>query len=255
VKKIIFITFLSVILTSVFLTISRGAGQPVQIDVNFPGATQASSTPGGMINNFYNFALMAGGILAFGVIVYGGIRYTMAGGNPSSAEEGKKWIQQAFWGLLLLFGAYIVLNTINPNLTSLSLPSLQAPEIAAPSGAGGGCPNCASLSAVGISCKDSQSCTAAVQEVAVLQCIIQKSAVAITVTEAFPPTVNHISQCHNNGCCVDVKITSFNNCSQVQAVVDAAQSCGAQKVANEYSNCGGATYDTTTGNNIHIQGC
>jgi len=100
-----------------------------QIDTNFPGATQASSTPGGMINNFYNFALMAGGILAFGVIVYGGIRYTMAGGNPSSAEEGKKWIQQAFWGLLLLFGAYIVLNTINPNLTSLSLPSLTPPAI------------------------------------------------------------------------------------------------------------------------------
>ncbi|RJQ28727.1 hypothetical protein C4571_03075, partial [Candidatus Parcubacteria bacterium] len=37
----------------------------------------ASDTPAGIIVNFYQFALMIGGVLAFGAIVYGGIKYVV----------------------------------------------------------------------------------------------------------------------------------------------------------------------------------
>ncbi len=96
-----------------------------------PSSPTPSADPLGIINNLYQFTLLIGGLLAFGAIVYGGIKYILAAGNPSGQTEGREWIKSALLGLLLLMGAYLVLNTISPNLTRLSLPALEkikAPE-------------------------------------------------------------------------------------------------------------------------------
>ena len=87
-------------------------------------ATEATSqaSPSGIIKDVYQFSLMIGGLLAFGAIVFGAIKYTLAAGNPSGQHEGKEWITQALLGLLLLVGATLVLNTINPKLALLELP-------------------------------------------------------------------------------------------------------------------------------------
>jgi hypothetical protein len=94
-------------------------------NVNIPPNQSQQANPVGMINQFYQFALLISGVLAFGAIVYGGIKYILAAGNPSGQTEGREWIKSALLGLLLLLGAYLVLNTINPNLTKLSLPELE----------------------------------------------------------------------------------------------------------------------------------
>ena len=96
----------------------------VDISTNIPGATSAASSPGAFVANFYTFALSLGGILAFGAIVYGGFKYAISAGNPSKQSDAKSWITDALWGLLLLFSAYLVLHTINPNLVNLNLPTL-----------------------------------------------------------------------------------------------------------------------------------
>ncbi len=83
-----------------------------------------SANPAQFVNNFYQLALLIGGLLAFAVIVWGGIKYVWSAGNPSGKSEGREWITGAFWGLLLLLSAYLILNVINPNLVNLSLPSL-----------------------------------------------------------------------------------------------------------------------------------
>ncbi len=95
---------------------------------------QQPESPVSYVQSFYNFALAIGGILAFGAIVYGGVIYTFAAGNPSKQDEGKKWIWGALLGLLLLAGAYLVLYTINPKLVELSLTGLPG----LPPGGGGG---------------------------------------------------------------------------------------------------------------------
>ena len=96
----------------------------------------ASTPPGAFVRGFYQFALMIGGVLAFGAIVYGGVLYAASVGNPSKQSEGKEWIKSALLGLLLLAGAYLILYTINPNLVNLSLPTLQTVNIAAPATTG-----------------------------------------------------------------------------------------------------------------------
>ncbi len=98
------------------------------------GTITSSTPPGAYVSGFYNFALMIGGVLAFGAIVYGGILYATSAGNSSRQSEGRAWITSALLGLLLLAGAYLILYTINPNLVNLSLPTLQAINIEAPTG-------------------------------------------------------------------------------------------------------------------------
>jgi hypothetical protein len=96
----------------------------ISVSSAIPGTNATSSGPGAYIANFYQLALLAGGIIAFGAIVYGGVLYAVSAGNASKQTEGKEWITSALLGLLLLAGAWLILYTINPNLVNLSLPNL-----------------------------------------------------------------------------------------------------------------------------------
>ncbi len=95
----------------------------ITINSNLPGINSSSTFPG-VVAGFYTFALLFSGILAFGAIVFGGIKYATGRGNPTAESEGKSWITNALLGLLLLAGAYIVLQTINPQIVTLNNPVL-----------------------------------------------------------------------------------------------------------------------------------
>ena len=71
------------------------------------------------VNNFYIWAIGLGGMLALALIIYGGVLYSASGGNPGRMTEAKTWIQQALFGLALLLASYLILNFINPDLTTL----------------------------------------------------------------------------------------------------------------------------------------
>ncbi len=94
------------------------------VDVNISGNQATARDPVKFVANIYEIALMIGAFLAFAAIVFGGIKYTLAAGNPSGQTEGRDWITQAILGLLLLLSVYLILYIINPNLTVLKLPSL-----------------------------------------------------------------------------------------------------------------------------------
>jgi Type IV secretion system pilin len=99
----------------------------ISVSPAIPGITNVSQTsPGGWIAGIYKFALIVSGILAFGAIVYGGFMYATSAGNASRQAEGRSWIWSALIGLLLLAGAYIILQTINPNLTNLQIAPLSS---------------------------------------------------------------------------------------------------------------------------------
>ncbi len=128
------------------------AALAVTIYTNLPGQPSGSSGLGNFVDYLYKFAMMLAGILAFGAIVYGGIKYTLAAGNPTGQTEGKEWVKGALIGLLLLVGAYTILNIINPNLTSWNflLSGVSVSTTATTSG-------CSSTNPTG-SCPSGQSC-------------------------------------------------------------------------------------------------
>jgi len=95
------------------------------------------------VSNTYTWALGIGGMVALGIIIFGGVLYSASGGNPGRIEEAKKWIQHALFGLALLLSSYLLLNFINPDLTSLEEvfldpnPRVEGPTLERLPGAGG----------------------------------------------------------------------------------------------------------------------
>ncbi|MDP3991603.1 MAG: pilin [Candidatus Colwellbacteria bacterium] len=77
------------------------------------------------VAGFYKWALGIGGLVALGIIVFGGILYAVSAGNASKQDDAKQWVTGALIGLVLLFGSYLILNTINPDLTVLKDVTLE----------------------------------------------------------------------------------------------------------------------------------
>ena len=100
----------------------------VKINPNVPPGTSAND-PGGIVASFYQFALIFSGVLAFAVIVYAGIRYALAAGNPSGQSDAKQWIYSALIGLLLLAGGGIILNIVNDDIFKFDNGTLVVPGI------------------------------------------------------------------------------------------------------------------------------
>ncbi|MBI2623301.1 MAG: hypothetical protein HYW65_01875 [Candidatus Liptonbacteria bacterium] len=93
----------------------RTAAFASTINTNIPG-TAPTTSPAGFVANFYQFALMLGGILAFGAIVYGAILYAVSAASPELRSRGKDHIIQALMGLALLMGAVLIINYVNPDI-------------------------------------------------------------------------------------------------------------------------------------------
>jgi len=67
-------------------------------------------------------AFRISGILAFVMIVWGGIEYMISGANAKMQKSAQEKIVGAIIGLILLFAFWLILNTINPDI--LRTPSL-----------------------------------------------------------------------------------------------------------------------------------
>jgi|GEM_PF-1828818 hypothetical protein len=96
------------------------------------GASAQFTIPGGSdeinvyILKLYQFGFGIGGILAVLMIVIGGIYYSVSGAVDKKSE-GKEMITSALLGLLILFGSYLILQTVNPVLLNLQNPAV--PEV------------------------------------------------------------------------------------------------------------------------------
>ena len=75
------------------------------------------------IIRFYQFGVGIAGILAVGMIVVGAITISLSGAIDKQ-KEGKDMIKSAIWGIALLLGSYLILNTVNPELTKLKDPNI-----------------------------------------------------------------------------------------------------------------------------------
>lgn len=89
------------------------------VSISFSGSDIES-----FISNLYLFGFGIGGVLAVGVIVTGGILIATSSVVNQQAK-GRDMIMGAVLGLVLLFGSYLLLRTINPRLVELRTPGSQ----------------------------------------------------------------------------------------------------------------------------------
>lgn len=89
--------------------------------------------PAEYLTKIYTISIGVAVALAVVMIVYAGIIYITSGDNASKQKEAKSQITQAIFGLALLLASYLILRTVNPDLTNLgkwqNLPDQQVPAV------------------------------------------------------------------------------------------------------------------------------
>ncbi|MBX4188367.1 MAG: hypothetical protein KW793_04525 [Candidatus Doudnabacteria bacterium] len=83
----------------------------------------ATGDIGRCVSQIYIWSLGISGILAVVMVVLGGYMIMTARGNGAQAAKGRTFLTSALAGLVLLLGAYLILNTINSDLTNFSISS------------------------------------------------------------------------------------------------------------------------------------
>lgn len=83
--------------------------------------TQKPANLGRCVNQIYVWSLGIASLLALLMMVLGSYYYMTSQGNAEQAGKGKDMIIQSLMGIVLLFAAYLLLNTINPDLVNLKL--------------------------------------------------------------------------------------------------------------------------------------
>lgn len=107
----------------------------IQVQIPIPGITDACpddpsktcvNSLGEYIAGFYRYFAGVIGIFAAVMVMWGGIKWLTASGNQSRITDAKDTIYSALIALLITLGSYAILNTINPALVSLDLPSVNS---------------------------------------------------------------------------------------------------------------------------------
>ena len=130
-KKIVIFLIINFFLWGTFLAIKNQAQAAIS---TFPDVTPEilKQNPNYLftyIQGLYNFGLGIVGMLALVMIVFGAVQYAvMSAASPDKKRDALGRIYSALWGLLLLFGAYLILTTINPQLVTLQISGVTSTQ-------------------------------------------------------------------------------------------------------------------------------
>jgi len=130
-KKIIFcLIIIGVLLIDSFVLAKLLVEWPASPGVPPFGGTQlhSGSNLQDLIKYFYEWAISLGGLAVFIVLVFAGFQFLTSAGNPTQMTEAKGRMQSAAIGLILLLSSVLILNTINPELTSFRPLVLPEPD-------------------------------------------------------------------------------------------------------------------------------
>jgi len=84
--------------------------------------------PSGVVSTIINIFLGLAGIVAFIILLWGGLQWILAGGDKEGTEKARKKITSALIGLALVFSAYALLFLVRAffgiNLVQLNLVAI-----------------------------------------------------------------------------------------------------------------------------------
>ncbi len=104
-----------------------------KMETNWPdspaGASlDADATISELVEYFFEWGIILGVVITFGILVYASLRYVTSSGDSSKLSDAKSKISSAFLGLIILFGSWVLLSILNPELAAISnitVPSIE----------------------------------------------------------------------------------------------------------------------------------
>ena len=97
-------------------------------EVNYPSMPGFSTEGIDFFVYLYNLLVYFGCIIAVIAIIYQGVTIFLSQGNMAKISEAKDRIKSAFLGLIILFGSYLILKAINPELAKINI-NIDIPNI------------------------------------------------------------------------------------------------------------------------------
>lgn len=128
-KKFIWLLFMGVVLLLICSPEVAAAQNKYIPLTGIPGVTPGSTNLPGLLNALYILAISLGALFAVIKIAIAGVKYSTSGDNASARSSAKNDIYGALFGLAILLATYIVLNQINPSLTSLNILGNAKPAV------------------------------------------------------------------------------------------------------------------------------
>lgn len=84
----------------------------------------------GVLNQFTNIALYVIGFISVVMLIWGGLRYIISGGDSKKITDAKNTILYALIGLVVAFLAYAIVNFVLNAIGAASTPEEQKEEAA-----------------------------------------------------------------------------------------------------------------------------
>jgi len=126
-KKILFFLFIFLISCVAFRASALELSWPSSPGPEHIILTESTPLPK-LVQYFYEWGIALGGFAAFIALIIAGFQYLTSVGRPEAMKEAMDRIQSAIFGLVLLLASWLILNTINPQLTTLRIPSVNFAE-------------------------------------------------------------------------------------------------------------------------------
>ncbi|MCX6760793.1 MAG: hypothetical protein NTZ84_01625 [Candidatus Nealsonbacteria bacterium] len=73
----------------------------------------------------FNFSIIMSGIIAFGVLVFSGIKILTSPDQPDTIQDARTKIIGAFLGIVILLASYLILTTMNPQFIMFGLKDIK----------------------------------------------------------------------------------------------------------------------------------
>ncbi len=90
----------------------------------FPGERPALTDFRLYVARFYTFSIGASILIAVMMMMIGGVIWLTSAGNPGRISTAKEYIVNSLIGVVLLLGAYTIVQAVNPKLVNLNDPNL-----------------------------------------------------------------------------------------------------------------------------------
>ena len=104
------------------------AGETIDIQPGGDFSSIQNLTAGGLIGGLIQLALVIAAIVFFFILVIGGIRWIVSGGDKQQTENARGQITAALVGLVIVFSAWAIAQLIgaffNVNIFKLKIPSI-----------------------------------------------------------------------------------------------------------------------------------
>jgi hypothetical protein len=215
-----------------------------------------------LVNTIVKWLITMSFLLFSFLAVKAGVGLVISGGNPAAKSAAKTAFNNAFIGLFIILGAWLLIDTLLKGIldegsgfgpwseiqcgTQL-VPTFDPGDPAAPVSASGGSSvpraplgggaspvqGCTGSQCVpmGIPCKAGSGCTISSDMASRLKAFHEAAAIpGARSTEGMPPKRKHQSACHKNGRCIDYGKEGGLTGSEIKRATDAAVANGLRPV-------------------------